>query len=59
MKVVGSKLRYQTFNPLRSVVSHARSYLPVANVRKCSVGFIVSQSEFDNTTKDQSKTLSY
>ena len=59
MKVVGSKLRYQTFNPLRSIGSHARSCLPVANVRKCSVGFIVSQAEIDNTTKDQSETLSH
>ena len=55
MKVVGSKFRYQTYNPLRSVGSHARSCLPVANVRKCSV----SQSELDNTTKDQSETLSH
>ena len=53
MKVVGSKFRYQTYYPLRSVGSHARSCLPVANVRKCSVGFIFSQSELDNTTKDQ------
>ena len=59
MKVVGSKFRYQTYYPLRSVGSHARSCLPVANVRKCSVGFIFSQSELDNTTKDQSETLSH
>lgn len=59
VKVVRSKMRYQTFNPLRSVGSHARSCLPVANVRKCSVGFIVIQSELDNTTKDQSETLSH
>ena len=52
MKVVGSKFRYQTYNPLRSVGSHARSCLLEANERKCSVGFIVSQSELDNTTKD-------
>ena len=58
MKVVGSKFRYQTYNPLRSVGSHARSCLLEANERKCSVGFIVSQSELDNTTKDQSETLS-
>lgn len=32
MKVVRSKFRYKTYNPLKSVGSHARSCLPVANV---------------------------